>query len=125
MAKRRDKSNVVLKDSVSSQIARVRSYESFGPAPPSPSLSINRSTYNVSQFNQDFIPIPTTTEEKFERFKPDLSGQAWLKLLKSLFPISLWLPEYDYRQNLMADIMVGITIAIFQVPQSKPNISRL
>ena len=38
--------------------------------------------------------------------------------LRSLFPITYWLPEYNVRECLMADILVGITVAIFQVPQS-------
>jgi len=100
------------------QIARIKDIENAGQAPPSPSLNINRYAYNVTQFNESFNPIPTTSEEKYQKFKPDLSRKAWIRRFKSLFPITVWLPEYDIKQNLFADILVGIIIAFFQVPQS-------
>jgi hypothetical protein len=92
--------------------------ESVDRTPPSPSLNINRYAYNVTLFNESFNPIPTASEEKYKKFKPDLSRKAWIRRFKSLFPITVWLPEYNIKQNLFADILVGITIAIFQVPQS-------
>jgi hypothetical protein len=92
--------------------------ESVDRTPPSPSLNINRYAYNVTLFNEYFNPIPTASEEKYKKFKPDLSRKAWIRRFKSLFPITVWLPEYNIKQNLFADILVGITIAIFQVPQS-------
>jgi hypothetical protein len=100
------------------QIARIKKIENVGQTPPSPSLNINRNAYNVTQFNESFNPIPTTSEEKYEKFKPDLSRKAWIRRFKSLFPITVWLPEYNIKQNLFADILVGIIIAFFQVPQS-------
>jgi hypothetical protein len=100
------------------QIARIKNIENVGQTPPSPSLNINRYAYNVTQFNEYFNPIPTTSEEKYEKYKPDLSRKAWIRRFKSLFPIAVWLPEYSIKQNLFADILVGIIIAIFQVPQS-------
>lgn len=102
-----------------SQLRKIVNAETIGPAPPSPSMNIHRDAYNVTQFNQTYNPIPTTSAEKRKKFKPDLSKRAWIRRFRSLFPITIWLPEYDIKQNLFADIMVGITIAIFQVPQSK------
>jgi hypothetical protein len=89
-------------------------------APPSPSMSINRIAYNVEVFNESYLPIEThkTTTERFKKFKPDFSKKAWIRRIKTLFPILVWLPNYDVKNNLLADIIVGITIASFQVPQS-------
>jgi hypothetical protein len=89
-------------------------------APPSPSLSINRNAYNLPEFNKTYLPIETqkTTTEKMRKLKPDLSKKAWIRRLKSFFPIFIWLPQYNLKQNLIVDIIVGITIASFQVPQS-------
>jgi hypothetical protein len=104
----------------SSRVFEVSTLEtpvSVGQRTTSPSLNIRRFAYNVTQFNEDFNPIPTTKEEKYEKFKPDLSKRAWIRRFRSLFPITNWLPEYNIRQNLFADILVGITIAIFQVPE--------
>ena len=119
MDKRNGKpSNIKLEVLTSQHLTRVSTLESIGRVPSSPALSVNRTAYNVSQFNEDFVPIPTTTSEKLEKFKPDVSKKAIISFSRSLFPITLWLPEYNVRECLMADILVGITIAIFQVPQS-------
>ena len=90
------------------------------PPSPSPSLNIIRPVYNVREFNENYIPNEDqkTTKEKFRKFKPDFSRKAWISRLKRFFPIIEWLPSYDIKQNLIADIIVGITIASFQVPQS-------
>ena len=95
--------------------------------PPSPSLSINRRVFNVREFNENYIPNEThkTTKEKFKRLKPDFSKKAWISRVKRFLPISVWLPAYDIKQNLIADIIVGITIASFQVPQSKRHFQNL
>ncbi|CAG2114314.1 unnamed protein product, partial [Medioppia subpectinata] len=122
MAKRNGKpANLNLNDKqppISPQIARIRTLESIGSVPSTPSLNVNRLAYNVSEFNKDFVPIPTSREEKIQKFKPDVSRKAWIRRLRGIFPITLWLPEYNYRENLLTDILVGITVAIFQVPQS-------
>jgi hypothetical protein len=104
----------------SSRVFEVSTLEmpvSVGQRTP-PSLNIRRFAYNVTQFNEDFNPIPKTDEDKYDKFKLDLSKRAWIRRFRSLFPITNWLPEYNIRQNLFADILVGITIAIFQVPES-------
>ena len=81
------------------------------------SFNINREAYNISQFNENFVRLPSRQDS----YKPDLTAKTWVRRVRSLFPITIWLPEYDIKQNLWADILVGITIAVFQVPQSKIN----
>jgi hypothetical protein len=100
------------------QIARLKNNENVGQTPHSPVLNIKRYAYSVSQFNEAFNAISTTDEEKCAKFKLNLSKKAWIRRFRSLFPITVWLPEYNIRENLFADILVGVTIAIFQVPQS-------
>src|SRR5262249_34853505 len=85
------------------EILRVKTLDSIGRVPSSPSLNVNRMAYNVTQFNEDYVPIPTTSAEKFDKFKPDLSVRAWTRRVKSLIPITQWLPHYNIRENLMAD----------------------
>ena len=51
-------------------------------------------------------------------FKCPMTGEYWLRKVEKYLPITGWLRRYDVKQNLIADILVGITVAIFQVPQS-------
>jgi MFS superfamily sulfate permease-like transporter len=44
--------------------------------------------------------------------------EYWVRKCEKFFPITDWLRRYNCKQNLIADILVGITVAIFQVPQS-------
>ncbi|EFO89671.1 CRE-SULP-7 protein [Caenorhabditis remanei] len=40
-------------------------------------------------------------------------GPGW----KNFIPITMWLPSYDLKQNLINDIIGGITVGILHVPQ--------
>lgn len=37
--------------------------------------------------------------------------------MNSLLPVTLWLPKYNYKQNLFGDIASGITVAVMHIPQ--------
>ena len=83
-------------------------------------FNIKRSAFSLTEFNDISDPIETkkSTYEKLKKFKPDLTRKAWIQRVKLSFPIIDWLPKYDFQKCIVADILVGITIAIFQVPQS-------
>ena len=84
-----------------------------------PTMQINRFAYDIPHFNESFEPISVnkTPVERLKMLRPDMSKKAWIRRLKTIFPILVWLPKYDIRNNLIADIVVGITIAAFQIPQ--------
>jgi hypothetical protein len=107
-------------DGQTTPITSIDTIKTSNTLPPSPSLSINRNAYNLPEFNKSYLPIETkkSTADKMRKLKPDLSKKAWIRRLKSFFPIFIWLPQYNLKQNLIVDIIVGITIASFQVPQS-------
>ena len=46
------------------------------------------------------------------------SKKKLLSLLISLFPILKWSSEYNVSQNLIPDLIAGLTIIVFHVPQS-------
>ena len=83
-------------------------------------FNIKRSAFSLTDFNDISDPIETkkSTCEKLKKFKPDLTKKAWIQRVKLFVPIIDWLPKYDFQKCIVADILVGITIAIFQVPQS-------
>ena len=93
--------------------------------PPSPHLSINRMAYSLPNFNARFRrssqipgarPKSMTSEKVFEKVRPECRSP--IDLLKTLFPIIEWLPKYK-RKDLLPDVISGVTIAVFQVPESK------
>lgn len=40
-----------------------------------------------------------------------------LSILHNLIPITLWLPNYDLRNNLVGDLISGFTVSIMHIPQ--------
>jgi hypothetical protein len=41
------------------------------------------------------------------------------KTIVSLFPAFLWLPKYEWKENVVSDIVAGFTVAIMHIPQGK------
>ena len=61
----------------------------------------------------------------FEQMRQQLVRQ-WNKfsiigLIRSLFPIVEWLPEYDIQTDLFCDLIAGITISVLHIPQGISN----
>lgn len=92
--------------------------------PPSPHLSIYRVAYNMADFNRKFDAVEMKTADPIDkiaqgvRWRPNCSTVSWKKRANRIFPWTDWLLNYNVRDNLFADIVVGITVAVFQVPQS-------
>uniref|UniRef100_A0A3B4A979 SLC26A/SulP transporter domain-containing protein n=1 Tax=Periophthalmus magnuspinnatus TaxID=409849 RepID=A0A3B4A979_9GOBI len=74
---------------------------------------IDRAVYSLTEFDREFdkksrqFPI----EEKVKKFFR-LCG-----LLFRLFPILSWLPRYKVRENLLCDVISGVSAGTIQVPQ--------
>lgn len=90
--------------------------------PPSPHLSINRSAYNLAEFNKKFDAIETQNQSPLNKLhkwaQQQCSAAAWSKRIPRIFPWTEWLLNYEWKNDLVADLIVGLTVAIFQVPQS-------
>lgn len=41
------------------------------------------------------------------------------KCLTRTIPALGWLPKYKWKQDLLADIVAGITVAVMHIPQGK------
>lgn len=62
---------------------------------------------------------------KYAKPKRNLTGEMsmkWKKLsmvgvLKKSLPLIAWLPEYDWRRDILGDIVAGITVAVMHIPQ--------
>ena len=44
-----------------------------------------------------------------------------LNLFLDQVPVLRWLPKYDFKQNLLGDLMAGFTISVLHLPQVKTN----
>ena len=46
-----------------------------------------------------------------------LLSVAWDHLLRSLLPLTEWLPVYNWRRDLFADVSAGLTVGVMHIPQ--------
>lgn len=88
----------------------------------SPRFKINRTAYTLREFQQQFDMVPQD--------KPGIKQKCVTSLKKAVscspfdfvkkrLPITNWLFNYNFKDYLLADIIVGITIAVFTAPQCK------
>lgn len=83
----------------------------------------HRPAFTQPHFDQEFAEIPKGKETLGNRLcnsvrKGFTSKQIRQRLL-GLLPIIGWVRHYNLRQDLIADIIAGFTVAIFHVPQSE------
>ncbi|XP_039254879.2 prestin-like isoform X3 [Styela clava] len=45
------------------------------------------------------------------------NGRRLKTFLRSIFPILIWLPKYDVKNNLLGDIAAGLTVGVVHIPQ--------
>ncbi|RWS23322.1 solute carrier family 26 member 6-like protein [Leptotrombidium deliense] len=85
-------------------------------------VRINRSVYNLPDFDKAFEAIKSQKKSVCESaakwMKPSCALHEIKWKLNSILPITSWLVNYKFKRDLLADVIVGITVAIFQVPQS-------
>lgn len=48
-----------------------------------------------------------------------------VEILRKLIPLADWLPSYDWKNNVLGDIVAGITVAVMHIPQGALHRSRL
>lgn len=74
-------------------------------------LKVERPYYEQHQFN-NALYYDNSKHKKaicsnpLEKFKP-------LKILLSMFPILSWLPKYDFKRDLLSDIISGFTVGVY------------
>ncbi|XP_015789465.1 solute carrier family 26 member 6 [Tetranychus urticae] len=85
----------------------------------------NRQSYNLPEFNEQYEVIKGSQRTSLKMgnkvvsfLKPHFSVDYINRKLVKLFPILAWLRNYNVRKNLIVDIIAGLTILVFQVPQS-------
>ncbi|XP_025757068.1 solute carrier family 26 member 9 [Oreochromis niloticus] len=84
----------------------------------SPRYVIDRPAYNLPDFDREFdkksrqFPVGEKVKKLFRCSVPRLKGL----LLKHL-PVLSWLPKYKVKENLLYDVVSGVSAGTIQVPQ--------
>uniref|UniRef100_W5K1I4 Solute carrier family 26 member 9 n=1 Tax=Astyanax mexicanus TaxID=7994 RepID=W5K1I4_ASTMX len=86
--------------------------------PVRPRYAINRSAYSQPDFDEEFgrrrrsFPLGDKVKKVFR-----CSSGRLKSLLFRHFPVLSWLPKYNFRQNLLTDVISGVSAGTIQVPQ--------
>ncbi|CAG2100288.1 unnamed protein product [Medioppia subpectinata] len=86
-----------------------------------PSLNFSRLAYNLAQFNETYEVIHSTSHPSrklMSAVRDTCSHDTVKQTIKTLLPITDWLYNYNWKSDLLADFITGVTICVFQVPQS-------
>uniref|UniRef100_A0A914YSP6 STAS domain-containing protein n=1 Tax=Panagrolaimus superbus TaxID=310955 RepID=A0A914YSP6_9BILA len=100
----------------------------FNIPPENPYIdSNNRPPMNQEEFDLRFRycrpihrrPLLIRKAAKFSRryYRPFTSPRAFLKTILNFIPITKWLPRYNFKENIIHDILGGLTLGIMHVPQ--------
>ena len=90
-------------------------------------ILIERPIYNNKQIRNVF-PISqskTNNNQNLTKLKKHLynklkpNKKKFINFLKKRFPISEWLLVYNVRENILKDLIAGITAGIIQIAPSK------
>lgn len=86
-----------------------------------PHFLVDRRACDQGVFNEAYqlysVKEPHFKEKVWKSIKCDCSFKLFIKIIRTLFPIIDWTRKYNIRKYLFADIIVGLIIMVFQVPQ--------
>ncbi|KAG7520189.1 solute carrier family 26 member 9 [Solea senegalensis] len=84
----------------------------------SPRYVVDRPAYNLPDFDREFdrksrqFPVGEKVKKLFRCSVPRLKG-----LLLRHLPVLSWLPKYKAKDNLLCDVISGVSAGTIQVPQ--------
>uniref|UniRef100_A0A8C6WFD4 Solute carrier family 26 member 6 n=1 Tax=Neogobius melanostomus TaxID=47308 RepID=A0A8C6WFD4_9GOBI len=80
--------------------------------------SVHRDVMHKETVDNVFNPIhnTTTVREKVQK-SVSCSGPRAKKCLVGSVPVVSWLPRYSFRENILGDIISGISVGIMHLPQ--------
>ncbi|XP_064490162.1 prestin-like [Ornithodoros turicata] len=85
-------------------------------------VGVSRPAYTQSGFNDTYVHVPKARSGSVDVLRKYGRSQCSTKKIKAgvttLFPVFGWLRTYKVKDYLLADIVTGFTVAMFQVPQS-------
>lgn len=79
-------------------------------------LKVERPFYEQQQFNSALYYNNVKDDKKAVCSNP-LSDFKPMKMFLSMFPIFAWLPRYNLKTDLIADLISGFTVGVMHIPQ--------
>ncbi|XP_011313733.1 solute carrier family 26 member 6 isoform X1 [Fopius arisanus] len=79
-------------------------------------LRINRPLYDQNSLNQEFSYEKPKTS-LIDNISTTLKQQSCHSCATSVLPVIDWLRKYKWRDDILSDIISGITVAIMHIPQ--------
>lgn len=85
--------------------------------------------YKVQTCVVDFFKVTTRKPEHFKEFLVFVSVRCSVSRLKGLLfrhlPVLSWLPKYKVKENLLCDVVSGVSAGTIQVPQGQSSLLSL
>uniref|UniRef100_UPI00398E5848 solute carrier family 26 member 9-like n=1 Tax=Pristiophorus japonicus TaxID=55135 RepID=UPI00398E5848 len=83
-----------------------------------PRYIVDRSAYSIPEFDEEYQKkVRTYPHSQKARKLFSCSATRLKAAIIQLFPIISWLPKYNFKKNLIFDIIAGISAGTIQVPQ--------
>lgn len=89
-------------------------------------ITIARKVYDETFFTSTHLPSSTVKSAKEKEYLQTVyrklpsckcTASGLYSLLSRLAPIVRWLPKYNVKKDLSADITGGVTVGIMHIPQ--------
>lgn len=85
-------------------------------------LTIERCTHQLLiyfSFEQSHFPVPESLKSYLDKDRIKTRPKSWKKFFNRYLPVTDWLFNYNIKNDLVADIIAGFTVAIMHIPQGK------
>lgn len=83
-------------------------------------LKLSRKLLNITNLQFTKNKYNFLIFKAIDKVKETAQNFSFKSLMHGFIPILKWLPEYSVKENLIGDLISGITIAVMHIPQGKP-----
>ncbi|CAB3411035.1 unnamed protein product [Caenorhabditis bovis] len=118
---------VAIDSTMSLQNIRSRSTQTLSPEPESVGerTRFQLSPLTESTINEELSRIDLYNRTNVVKINRDILNQAakwkkseWIQFIMSMIPITQWLSSYNWKSDLIIDVLGGTMISVMSVPQS-------
>ncbi|XP_058832839.1 solute carrier family 26 member 10-like [Topomyia yanbarensis] len=81
-----------------------------------PPVTVARPHYHQEELNNE-MNYSKPKRRMTDSVLSSVKGFSVMDCVKSVFPIVRWMSEYSWKQNFLADLISGCTVAVMHIPQ--------